>query len=228
MAGSEPSDPEPLDSTACAQWTERNECRETLRRGLSFLQSNDAKEAVDWLKGAVATCSSGGDPSLLARAQAYLAQARAGQPAAPQPSNSAVDGSKPYYTVNICNRADGPLSVALDIADDPVSRLFMVHGWWTIPQGQCQNLVNREFGTWNSARVYIHAHTHDETWPAKARTTTSQCLSNRGTGEAGLPSSRPCSNGDELFPFYDNVVNRENELLNKDAPMQTIYRQEFH
>src|ERR1700676_622073 len=76
------SDPEPAvyDSTLCMQWNWRVTCRATIEHAQSLVQSNqlaDAQRNLAALVGTGEACPLGADPTLLAQAQALLAQVNA-------------------------------------------------------------------------------------------------------------------------------------------------------
>jgi|ERR1051326_377222 hypothetical protein len=130
-----------------------------------------------------------------------------GPPPAPRPPGA--DKSKPWFTFVVCNRSgDGPMRVAVDVENHSNERTKVVRGWWTVNDGDCHAIVERDFGDWSSMEILVHAHTKNYVWPAKQEIWTQLCISDRSPYERTDTRPHTCRPDERLRPFWRTVVNK--------------------
>jgi len=101
----------------------------------------------------------------------------------------------------------------------------VVRGWWTVADGDCDSILERNFGNVPSMEILLYAHTKNHQWPDKAHTWSSFCI---GEYMYQRTNSGPysCREDEKLRPFLRTVVNKDGDLFD-ERPSHTVHVEEF-
>lgn len=124
-----------------------------------------------------------------------------------------IDTSKSYFTFRVCNNGkDGDAWAAFFLADHPGDKYFVVTGWWSVRQGECKDIISRNFGDYNSQYINFYIESKRSNYPNKKRDTRVKlCISMKkyAREESG---SYNCADGELLKPFSERKVTKSESV----------------
>lgn len=141
-----------------------------------------------------------------------------------------ADKSNPWFTLVVCNYSgDGEMWVAVAAPNDSENPQKVIRGWWTLGDGGCLPILERDFGSgpYNAMEIYFHAHTKNWQWPAKSETTATLCIADYSPYQRTELHPYSCRTNEEGRPFGREVINKDGDLF-EPTPEHTVHTINMH
>jgi uncharacterized membrane protein len=140
-----------------------------------------------------------------------------------------ADKSNPWFTLVVCNYAgDGDMWFAVSIPNNSENPQKVIRGWWTIADGGCRSILQRDFGSgpYNAMELFYHAETKNWHWPNKSDTELELCMADTRYQRTQV-HPYDCQGNEKQRPFGRDVVNKDGDLF-EATPEHTVHTITLH